>query len=168
VKTADRAAGISKKGYLALAIFSTALTAGAVFYPALMHWGYVPEAFIARVCYAPVCHQIESRSFHLAGYPLSVCERCFSIYTAVTLTIWLFPLIRRQMRERTVLIAAALLCIPMTLDWALDYTGLLSNSTASRSVTGFLGGIGIGYIAVSAWNEAMQRYRPNKTHPVHS
>jgi len=45
--------------------------------------------------FSPLCHQNPERCFHLWGYPLAVCSRCFGIYTGVILGLIFFPLTNR-------------------------------------------------------------------------
>lgn len=46
--------------------------------------------------FSPLCHQIDSRSFHINGIKLAVCSRCSSIYFGVLIGVLLFPIVGRN------------------------------------------------------------------------
>jgi uncharacterized membrane protein len=162
---------VKRPAYIILFMTSTALTLGAVFYPLLAHIGFLKGAFVAKLCYAPICHQIPERSFSLFGYPLAICERCFAIYLAFMLYTWLYPFLRvdKLVRGKSLFIPAVLLTF-LFLDWLLDAVGLVSNSLLSRTLSGFSGGLGIAYIAVPAWLQAMSSFttRKNREPEIHA
>ena len=91
--------------------------------------------------FSHVCHQLESRSFHLAGYKFAVCIRCCSIYTAFFLGVLFSPSIGRTklvaMSPRY-LLAASLL--PMAADVGLSYFGVWESTMLTRIVTGSIFG----------------------------
>jgi uncharacterized membrane protein len=90
------------------------------------------------------CHQLPERSFYLNGTQFPVCARCTGVLLAqtatgiVALTGCFAPLI-----------AGVALMIPMGLDWALQYTGVLDSTNVRRFVTGILGGAGYMTILVN-------------------
>jgi uncharacterized membrane protein len=92
------------------------------------------------------CHQIAARSFHLAGFPLAVCARCFGLYVGALAGIVTYPLVqpitRRDAPPRHWLIFAAL---PTTVDFALGFFGIWENTHWSRFLTALL----LGVVAIS-------------------
>ena len=99
--------------------------------------------------FAPVCHQIAERSFHLAGHPLAVCHRCFGFYAGFTLGLVVLALLRPAHdwlldRPRRILFFLA----PTAIDWLLPL-----NTPASRFITAVLAA---APIAVLVWAAAGQ------------
>lgn len=91
--------------------------------------------------FSKVCHQEDSRSFHLFGNKLAVCSRCFLIYTGFIAGSVAYPFKYRLNRIDSpsviyLFIAASLLFLDVILDW----TGILKNTFLTRSVTGFITG----------------------------
>ena len=44
--------------------------------------------------FSSICHQIDSRCFHIYGYPLAVCTRCLGIYFGFLSGTVYYPLLR--------------------------------------------------------------------------
>ena len=92
--------------------------------------------------FSPLCHQLDDRCFHIAGYKFAVCARCFSIYSGFLLGTILYPLFYRKnflkMPGLHFLAAATVIII---LDVLLDYSDILKNSFLSRSLSGGLAGL---------------------------
>jgi uncharacterized membrane protein len=123
-------------------------TAGIVASPLLLHAGEGRLAVLARLAYAPACHQSVERSLAIEGAPLAVCARCTGGYLAFTAGVLLaVPLLWTELR-RVPVRAWFVGFVPMALDWALDVAGLVQNSMASRAVTGAVAGFAIAMIAV--------------------
>jgi uncharacterized membrane protein len=89
-----------------------------------------------------VCHQINARSFHVEGFQLAVCARCFGLYTGTLMGVALYPLARsigrRDLPARAWLIAAA---VPTSVDFALGFLGVWDNTHLSRFLTALLLGV---------------------------
>ncbi len=107
--------------------------------------------------FAPVCHQLAERSFHLAGHPLAVCHRCFGFYSGFTLGLIVLPLVRPARdwlldEPRRIL----LLLAPTAVDWLLPM-----NTPASRSVTAVLAGAGIAVLIWAAIGQIVQQMPRN-------
>ncbi len=94
--------------------------------------------------YSVVCHQFESRSFHLHGAPLAVCIRCTSIYLSFVLTLLILrlwsPLREMKVNTAVILFVTAL---PMSIDGLLTLIGEYQATDASRILTGSLFGAGM-------------------------
>ena len=93
------------------------------------------------LAYARVCHQIADRSFHIEGYSLAVCSRCFGIYAGYLLGLVIYPFARSLARTETppriwLLLALA----PMAIDFTCDWAGVFDNSLLSRALTGLVAG----------------------------
>lgn len=94
--------------------------------------------------YHIVCHQFDSRSFHLEGAPFGVCIRCTAIYGGFLLTLLIlrFSDRLRSLRIRPMLLIAVT-ALPMAWDGVLSLFGLVDATTISRSITGMLFGTGL-------------------------
>lgn len=93
--------------------------------------------------FSVVCHQIDSRSYHLLGEKYAVCSRCLSIYWAFLFSVIIYPFIKGFNNVK--LPSLWLLIIPgiiVFLDAALDFFDIFSNTFLTRSVSGGL----IGFI----------------------
>ena len=123
-----------------------ALIVGA---PLLKAGGLEAAAEAVYGSFALLCHQVDERSFHLAGFKLAVCARCFGLYVGVLLGALLDPLARplarRDLPARGWLIAAA---VPTSVDFALGFFGLWENTHASRFLTASLLGAVVAFYFV--------------------
>lgn len=89
--------------------------------------------------YSPVCHQFPQRSFFLAGYPLAVCVRCLSFYSAGLLLISYYMLRNRTGWWNSVVYVV--LITPSIFDFIAEKIGLYSNLDIIRFFTGALLGL---------------------------
>ena len=89
--------------------------------------------------FALACHQMDERSFHLLGFKLAVCARCFGLYAGALAGALAYPLVRplarRDLPARGWLIAAA---VPTSIDFALGFFRVWENTHASRFLTASL------------------------------
>ena len=96
-----------------------------------------------------VCHQLDGRSFHVAGEPLAVCARCFGLYAGALAGVAAYPLarplVRRDFPARAWLLASA---VPTSVDFALGFFGVWENTHASRFLTALPLGIALAFCAV--------------------
>jgi uncharacterized membrane protein len=105
--------------------------------------------------FAPVCHQIAERSFHLWNEPFAVCHRCTGLYLGMTLGVALwpaFPVAARRLLERPR--AALLFAIPLAIDAVL-----LTNTPASRFATGLIAAIPVALLPLAAIADLERRAR---------
>ncbi len=52
--------------------------------------------------FKPLCHQMDSKSFHINGIKFAVCSRCSSIYWGVLLGVFITPIfINKRFLNRT-------------------------------------------------------------------
>ncbi len=103
--------------------------------------------------FAPVCHQIVERSFHLAGHPLAVCHRCFGFYVGFTLGLGVLPLLRPVRdwlldRPRRILLFLA----PTAIDWLLPL-----NTPMSRFGTAVLAAAPIALLIWAALGQIVNQ-----------
>jgi uncharacterized membrane protein len=96
-----------------------------------------------------VCHQMGERAFHVEGFPMAVCARCFGLYVGALAGVALYPLLRRLARRdmpaRAWLVAAA---VPTSVDFALGFFGVWENTHASRFLTALLLGAAVAFYVV--------------------
>ena len=145
---------MTPRRFILAAVFSwCALIAAA---PLLASLGGVASGTAAFLydLFSRVCHQFDSRSFHIAGFKFAVCIRCFSIYFSFFLGILFSPLIRRT---RIAAVSSSLLLIaslmPMGLDVALATLGIHNSNAASRVVTGLLFGLALSIVLLPVLEE---------------
>jgi uncharacterized membrane protein len=88
------------------------------------------------------CHQLDSRSFHIAGAKLGMCSRCTMIYFAFLFSTMLYPLVKKMSNLYIppiwMLLGAAAL---VAIDAGLDSFDILKNTYATREVTGTIIGL---------------------------
>jgi uncharacterized membrane protein len=109
---------------------------------------FVPEALRSALmdAFAAVCHQLPSRSPHLGGVALAVCDRCLGIYGGLVLggaasVLYRHGLARKGRVGRwTVAIALGVLA----LDWGGAVSGVWSNTPLTRAASGLLAGSAVG------------------------
>lgn len=98
---------------------------------------------VVRRCFAPVCHQLPSRSPHIGGVPIAICDRCSGIYlglvVGVVVTGWGRSLWAALGQHGHYLLLGTL--VPLGVDWIGPMLGLWSNGPISRALTGFLFGV---------------------------
>ena len=107
---------------------------------------YAPSSGVASQVYSlfsPICHQFDSRSFHLAGEKLGVCIRCSSIYFSFFASLALYPLFRRLEPVTVPRMQWLILAVtPMALDVMLNLTSIHRSTTLTSAISGIMfGGI---------------------------
>lgn len=105
-----------------------------------------------------ICHQIPERSFHLAGFQLPVCARCFGLYfgAAVGALVYvptsrrgrpgLAALVATGAAKPTLVIAAA----PTVVTVFLEMAGLWSPGNVTRAVAALPAGAAAAFVVMSA------------------
>lgn len=106
-----------------------------------------------------LCHQIPERSFHIVGEPFAVCSRCFGVYFGLLSGFAIYPLWRNiddiGPLPKFWLFASL---IPMTVDWSLNFLGILENTQMSRFLTGLVVGIACATFIVPALVEITRNF----------
>lgn len=98
-----------------------------------------------------ICHQIESRSFHVENHPFAVCSRCFGVYFGLLVGFLIYPLIRRiDDIEPLARFWLFLAMIPIAIDWSLGMFDIWENTHLSRFLTGLILGAACGVYIVPA------------------
>jgi uncharacterized membrane protein len=126
----------------------------------------VGEALYGLV--SPVCHQIEARSFTVAGLPFAVCARCTAVYFGFLAGVLLFPILRSV--ERPVypprwLVGVAVL--PMVTDVILGWTGIHGVSAGSRLMTGGVFGVIAPFVVLPALIDAVREIVASRRNALH-
>jgi len=127
-----------------------------------------PVADLIYAFFRPLCHQLMSRSFLVAGHPLAVCVRCSSVYFGFLVGTLAFPLLRKLpllRAEGLVLLGCA--CAPMALDVALSCAGLYETTNAMRAATGAWFGLIMPFVFIPAAVEGIhQLFLIRHHHPI--
>jgi len=111
-----------------------------------------------------ICHQIDSRSFHIENHQFAVCSRCFGVYFGLFFGFLIYPLIRKVDEiEPLPRFWLFLAMIPIGIDWSLGVFGIWENTHLSRFITGLILGAACAIFIVPALVEIF-RYlkKPNK------
>ena len=112
-----------------------------------------PVAGLAYAVGSCICHQLASRSLHLAGAQMAVCARCAGIYLAlavglVALAAWpRVGAVAMRGTARVVLIAGA---VPMAISVAIEGIGMWDPGNGVRGMTGAIAGVALAGVLVRA------------------
>ncbi len=111
--------------------------------------------------FAPTCHQIPSRCFHIFGYPMAVCGRCTGIYAGFLAGLLAFPLLLRGLGRATPppSLFFILLTIPIGVDAAGNFFGLWSTGNGLRFATGLIWGSILPFYFVAGMNSLFLKRR---------
>lgn len=126
--------------------------------PFLLHYGF--SANLLYRFFQPVCHQMDSRSFHIFGYKLAVCSRCSAIYYGLTIGILVFPIFRSL--KNVSMPGLIFIIVPVFLliiDFSMNFLNLGQNTFVSRSVTGGLVGLSTAFFLVPVWISLFREVR---------
>lgn len=122
----------------------------------------LPSARIGYSFFSQICHQEDSRSLHLAGFPLAVCARCSAIYFGFLAGVLLYPALSRKM-QFPARWAWSIAIIPMLLDVGADLLGVHPVTLQTRLASGTIFGIAAALILtpllVGALSERFIQYR---------
>jgi uncharacterized membrane protein len=127
--------------YVATAVGLLAWLGGIFLAPYLKSRHSAFSGFVYAI-FAPVCHQLPSRSFYLWGHPLAVCARCLGIYLGFLVGVVLYPLFRgfRRVELPPVPLFIAV-SAPIVVDTLGNFLGLWSTPHWPRLVLGLLWGV---------------------------
>lgn len=133
----------NRRGYvLAAGVVGAVLI--AVFLPPFL--GETAAGMI-RGAFNTLCHQLPDRTMAIGGRAVAVCHRCVGIYAGIVAAAILFPALVRW-NEDLVRFAGPIILIALLVpgvDWLGEVVGLWHNSSASRTITGFVFGFPAGY-----------------------
>jgi uncharacterized membrane protein len=109
--------------------------------------------------FSRVCHQLDSHSFHLAGFKFAVCVRCASIYASFFIGLLFFPIIKRtkiaDVHPARVLILSL---VPMGIDVALATFGIHESTAMTRGITGLIFGLALSIVLVPVLEEFADKF----------
>lgn len=106
--------------------------------------------------YAALCHQIPSRTLHLAGEPMPVCARCLGFWLGLALAAWAATWGAHRLGLWRTSTACCLMGL-MLVDWGLGRAGLPAEWHPERTIVGALGGIGVYMLATQIATWALPR-----------
>jgi len=132
--------------------------------------GFAPLSGVLYAFFSPLCHQIDARSFHLAGNPLAVCARCSAIYFGFLLGTIIYPVGGNFLPpSRTGRMFLVLTAVPMLIDVVLESAGVYDSSNLIRALTGSWFGILLPFLIIPGAAEGTsQLYAQHNSHAVPS
>lgn len=112
------------------------------------------------MAFAPTCHQVSERCFHLFGGPLAVCARCFGIYIGFLAGTLIFPFINAR-RERPLPSPRVFLAltIPIFLDTAANFFHVWNTLSLYRFALGILWGVMLPFYFIIGVSEFFIYYQ---------
>jgi len=114
-------------------------------------------SFLYQV-FSRVCHQLDERSFHIAGYKFGVCIRCTAIYFAFFSGILFAPFVTKRIGSRLSSRSLILLsALPMAVDVALSVAGIHESTVITRLCTGATFGFGLSIPLLEPLQELVQK-----------
>ncbi len=114
------------------------------------------DASLIYIFYGKICHQIDGRSFHIAGHKLAVCSRCTGLYGGFMLGLVAYPfLYSLQSSRQTSRIWLFMAAVPMFVDVMLNTSGLYSSTFLTRLITGGVLGFTIAFVVTPLFLEAL-------------
>jgi uncharacterized membrane protein len=146
-----------RRYYILLIVLTAVWCVGFLLAPALKHAGTsgLGSSEILYSFYGKICHQLDARSFHLAGEKWGVCIRCAAIYLSFFCALLTIPLWRSVKNLRVPpLWVLVLILSPMIADVVLNDLGLFPSSMLSRTATGLILGFGLTLFVVPSYLEA--------------
>jgi uncharacterized membrane protein len=158
------------KSYLRLYSFFTVLVMlwciGILIPPLLKHAGWTQTADMLYSFFSRICHQNETRSFHIEGEKIGVCIRCSAIYFGFLLgliTLSVSHLLKRKNFPAMGFFFFAVL--PMLADILLNIMGIHTSTSMTRTITGALFGVNMAWFITPILIEAYsQLYSRNSNH----
>lgn len=122
------------------------------------------SAFI-RLAFAPLCHQLPDRSFHLHGDTLALCQRCTGMLVGFFIGLLVTPTLSKTLLDRLARThppkVMALASVPVIIDWSLGALAIWANTPLSRSATGMLLGLAAGAFLSLALLQAVATQGPS-------
>lgn len=101
-----------------------------------------PVASVVYRFFSRICHQLDERSFLLAGEKWAVCIRCSAIYFAFLIGLCCYPFFKRfdnrAIPSLSWLVAAT---VPMLIDVGFSVMGIHESTSATRLITGAVFGV---------------------------
>lgn len=99
-----------------------------------------------------ICHQIPERSFSINEVPMAVNSRCFGIFTGLTASWLLLPLLVYTLhRLRWTVKILGVAVILQIIDFAGGQFSLWSTSNTLRFIFGVVLGLAVGFVMVDSF-----------------
>jgi len=115
---------------------------------------YPSFSAVIYASFSPVCHQLPSRCFYLAGVPLAVCSRCLGIYVGFFSGTLAYPAIRGfSISALPKIRSFFLLSLPIALDTLGNFWGLWSTPAWFRFIFGVIWGTLLPYYFITGFSE---------------
>jgi uncharacterized membrane protein len=159
-----------KRAIIAVYVLSwvgIAAVLGAIVSAPLLRSSHPRASSFLYVIFAPFCHQIPSRCFRLAGFPLAVCARCLGLYVgfAAGLIVYFF---RRGFREVRLpsLRVFLIVSIPSALDVAGSVLRLWDSSPWLRFGLAAAWGILLPFFFITGLVEAWVQLGDRRRRPA--
>jgi len=123
---------------------------------------------VARLVYAPVCHQLPSRSLEVSGRSAALCSRCSGLYLGGTLGLLLATwfVLGKRPGPHPVWLAAAL--APTVIDALLPRVGMPALGTIPRLFLAVPAGMAAGLflaIGIDDWIASREQNRSRRAAP---
>ena len=118
--------------------------------------------------FSRVCHQLDSHSYHIAGFKFGVCIRCTAIYASFFGGMILFPLLKRTtiaLQESSFILMISL--IPMGVDVGLAAFGIHESNVFTRMATGVLFGFALSIVLMPTLEEVTGQLLSRFQSPQH-
>ncbi len=94
-----------------------------------------------------VCHQFDSRSFHIHEHPFAVCIRCTAIYFGFLISLIGIRLSSKlQLKNYNAVALLLYSATPLLLDVGFSFTPFYEMTPASRIITGSIFGMGMALL----------------------
>ena len=104
--------------------------------------------------FSRVCHQLDSRSYHIAGFKFGVCVRCTAIYASFFGGMVLFPLLKKTtiaLQKSSFILMISL--IPMGLMSGLRHSEFMRAMRSRGLSTGTLFGLALSIVLMPTLEE---------------
>lgn len=109
-----------------------------------------------------VCHQKAHRCFELFGFPMAVCARCTLIYFGIVIGALFLPMFNSENRRRYLILLGVSSAL-IGIDVVCGYLHLYHNVFETRIITGFLVGLPLGAMSVSAVHDLLKKKSMSST-----
>lgn len=130
-----------------IAMFFLAIWLIGLLPPILERFSCEGTADSIRSVYRILCHGESDRCPVLFGQPAAVCIRCSGLYISIILGCALFfPLFRKRLKWKPVVLASLLVTFIMGLQWVLEFTAIINTSPLLQMGTGFMCGTGLSLL----------------------
>ncbi|MGB9772420.1 MAG: DUF2085 domain-containing protein [Bacteroidota bacterium] len=134
-----------RKAYIAVLIAAAVWFGLIVMAPYLASLGGLGETLssVLYSFYGRICHQLDSRSFHLFGHKLAVCSRCTMIYGGFLAGLLIFPFLGYERTRRFPRWGLFLALSLLGFDAIAGMTPIWTSTITTRSLSGLIAGVAL-------------------------